>query len=56
MTGMFARESQKGADKLREVIMEDLESGTAVRPEAMNLAPGQITEAVKASLAETGAD
>jgi len=56
MTGMFARESQKGVDKLREVIMEDLESGTAVRPEAMNVAPGQITEAVKASLAETGAD
>jgi uncharacterized protein YndB with AHSA1/START domain/uncharacterized protein YbcV (DUF1398 family) len=49
-------ESQKGLIALKEIIEQELNSGVAVRPEAAHVAPGQIAEAVKASLAEAGAD
>ena len=49
-------ESQEGLDALRDIIERELNSGVAVRPEAANVAPDQIAEAAKASLAEAGAD
>ena len=48
--------SQEGFDALREVIIEELESGKAVRPEASDVPPDQVTAAAQASLAEAGAD
>jgi uncharacterized protein YndB with AHSA1/START domain len=48
--------SQKGVDALREIIMKELESGEAVRPEAISVSTDEVTAAAKASLAEAGAD
>jgi hypothetical protein len=48
--------SQKGVDALREIIMKELESGEAVRPEATSVSTDEVTAAAKASLAEAGAD
>jgi hypothetical protein len=54
--GRAQSNSQKGVDALREIIIKELESGATVRPEATRVAPDQVTEAAKASLAEAGAD
>ncbi len=54
--GRMQAESQKGVDALREVIIKELESGVAVRPEASSIPADQVTEAAKTSLVEAGAD
>jgi uncharacterized protein YndB with AHSA1/START domain len=54
--GQAATNSQKGVDALREIIMKELEAGTAVRPEASSVSEEQVSAAAQASLAEAGAD
>jgi hypothetical protein len=49
-------DSQKGVDALREVIIKELGSGAAVRPEASSVPPDQVAAAAQASVAEAGAD
>ena len=56
MRGRIQAESQAGFDALREVIIRELESGAAVRPEASSVPSDQVTAAAQASLAEAGAD
>ncbi len=50
------KEIEQLGDDFREVVMRELESGTTVRPEASSVPGDQVTAAVRASLAETGAD
>ena len=55
-SGRIKADSQRGADALREVVINELETAAAVRPEASNVPPDQVVAAAQASLAETGAD
>ncbi|MCH8339832.1 MAG: DUF2652 domain-containing protein [Chloroflexi bacterium] len=55
MRGKAQAESQKGFDALREVIVQELNIGAAVRPEASIVPADQVTAAARASLAEAGA-
>ena len=55
MVGKAQRDSQKGVDRLKKIIMEELEAGTAVRPRAGQIDPDKITEAARTSLAEGAA-
>ncbi len=48
--------SQKGFNALKEVIMNELDSGKAVRPEASSVSSDEVTAAAQASLADAGAD
>lgn len=54
--GRAQSNSQKSVDALKEIIIKELESGAAVRPEASSVASDQVTAAAQASLAEAGAD
>ena len=54
--GRAQTDSQKGVDALKEVIMSELDSGKAVRPEASSVSSDEVTAAAQASLAESGAD
>lgn len=54
--GRAQSNSQKSVDALKELIIKELESGAAVRPEASSVASDQVTAAAQASLAEAGAD
>ncbi len=55
MRGKAQAEGQKGFDALREAIMQELNTGAAVRPEASSVPADQVTAAARASLAEAGA-
>ncbi|MFQ5943208.1 MAG: DUF2652 domain-containing protein [Anaerolineales bacterium] len=49
-------DSQKGVDALKEVIIKELESGAAVRPETKSVSSDEVSAAAQAPLAEAGAD
>jgi uncharacterized protein YndB with AHSA1/START domain len=57
VVGMFrakmAQETQEGLDLLRQKIMEELDSGVAVRPQAVVVPEEQVAAAVSASVAES---
>jgi hypothetical protein len=53
--GRAQSESQKGVDALKEIIIKELESGVAVRPEASSVPIDQVAAAAQASVAEAGA-
>jgi len=52
----FRRQNEAEVEKLRKIIMKELETGVAVRPEASSVPEDQVTAAAQASLAEAGAD
>jgi uncharacterized protein YndB with AHSA1/START domain len=56
ISGRIQTQSQAEVDDLREIIIRELNSGVAVRPQASSVPPEQVTEAAQASLAEAGAD
>jgi hypothetical protein len=53
--GRVNKEERERFDRFKELIMQELESGKAVRPEASTVPAEQVTEAALASLAEVGA-
>jgi len=54
--GKLADGFKKGVDGLRDFIIQELETGATVRPEASSVPAEQVTAAAQASLAEAGAD
>ena len=56
MRGKLLKEIEQRGEDFREVIVQDLESGKAVRPEASSVPEDQVIAAAQASLAEAGAD
>ena len=54
--GKFVAGIQNGVDAFRDFIIQELETGATVRPEASNVPADQVTAAAQASLAEAGAD
>ncbi len=52
--GRAQSNSQKGVDALKEVIIKELESGKAVRPEASSVPPDQVAAAAQASVSSAG--
>jgi Protein of unknown function (DUF2652) len=53
--GKFAIARQEAVDAFRDFIIQELETGATVRPEASSVPAEQVTAAAQASLAETGA-
>jgi hypothetical protein len=56
MASKFRRDNQAEVEKLRKIIMKELESGETVRPETSSVASDQVAAAAQASLTEAGAD
>jgi uncharacterized protein YndB with AHSA1/START domain len=54
--GKLEATRQKVVDAFRDFIVQELETGATVRPEASDIPKGQVTAAARASLAEAGAD
>jgi hypothetical protein len=54
--GKFATARQKVVDNFRDFIIQELETGATVRPQASSVSQDQVTAAAQASLAEVGAD
>ena len=54
--GKIVKEVEQGAEDFRDLVLQELESGKAVRPEASSVPEDQVTAAAQASLAEVGAD
>jgi len=50
------KEIEEQGENFRKLILRELESGKAVRPEASSVPEEQVTAAAQASLAEAGAD
>ncbi len=56
MRAKVGAEFQEGVDTLREIIIQELESGAAVTPEATSVPADQIAAAAQASLSEAATD
>ncbi|MEE9215900.1 MAG: DUF2652 domain-containing protein [Anaerolineales bacterium] len=54
MLGRFRADSQRSVEALRNIIIEELESGVAVRPSSSSVPANQVKEAARASIAEAG--
>ena len=56
LLGRFRADSQRSVEALRNIIIEELESGVTVRPSSSSVPANQVIEAAQASIAEAGAD
>ena len=54
MLGGFRADSQRTVETLRNIIIEELESGVTVRPSSSSVPASQVKEAAQASIAEAG--
>jgi len=56
LRGKLVKQIEQMGEEFRKVVLQELESGKAVRPELTTVTTDEVTKAAKASLAEAGAD